>query len=103
MDESAGDYRGVLGDPAAAASQAAAFARWAADPAVRSGSGRQRAAVVAPRQVNDDLRSVAELFAFMAASPAGTRPVLGPAPRDGITAAHPAGRDRPGPRIPHHP
>src|SRR6266702_1121417 len=103
LDERPGDSRGVLGDPAAAAGQAAAFARWAADPAVRSGSGRQRAAVVGPRLVNDDLRSVAELFAFVAASPAEARRMLGPSPWDGVTQAHAASWYRQVTRIPHQP
>jgi len=103
LDERPGDSRGVLGDPAAAAGQAAAFARGAADPAVRSGSGRQRAAVVGPRLVNDDLRSVAELFAFVAASPAEARRMLGPSPWDGVTQAHAASWYRQVTRIPHQP
>ena len=63
----------LLGDPAAAAPQAAAFRRWDADPATRSGSNRQRAEVVHPRLINDDLRAVAELFAFVAANPVEAR------------------------------
>ena len=73
------DPREVLADPAAAAQQAAAFRRWAADPANRSDPGRPRRgpAKVHPRLVNDDLRSVAELLAFMAAH----QPEAAPCPR----------------------
>lgn len=61
------DPREVLGDPAAAASQAAVFRRWDADPADRHDPANQRRMVttIAPRHANDDLRSVRELFEFM--------------------------------------
>ena len=89
-----GDPREVLADPAAAAQQAAAFRRWAADPANRSDPGRPRRgpAKVHPRLVNDDLRSVAELLAFMAAHQAEAGRVLGPlaAPWAAVTDAHAA-------------
>ncbi|MGE3795537.1 MAG: hypothetical protein AB7I38_16650 [Dehalococcoidia bacterium] len=66
----------VLGDPADALEQAAAFRRWAADPANRlTRRSEQRFAQqpVHPRLVNDDLRAVGELFAFVAANPAEAR------------------------------
>ena len=76
-----GDARDLLGDPAAASRQAAAFRRWDADPATRSASNRQRAEVVHSRLINDDLRAAAELFAFIAANPAEARAICGPSPR----------------------
>jgi integrase len=97
------DARDLLGDPAAAARQAAAFRRWDADPATRSGSSRQRAEVVHPRLINDDLRAVAELFAFIAANPAGARAILGPSPWDHLTQAHADSWFRQVSRIPHRP
>lgn len=94
----AGDPRGILGDPAAAAGQAAAFRRWDADPA-----NRAPVKVVAARLINDDLRAVAELFAFVAASPAEARRLLGPSPWDQVTEAHAASWFRQVTRIPHQP
>ncbi len=99
------DPREVLADPATAASQAAAFRRWDADPANRS-DGRPHRRVpgkVRPRLINDDLRAVAELFAFMAANPAEARRVLGPlaAPWVTVTDAHAACWLRQVSRIPH--
>jgi integrase len=83
------DARDLLGDPAAAARQAAAFRRWDADPA--------------PRLINDDLRAVAELFAFVAANPAEARAILGPSPWDHLTQAHADSWFRQVTRIPHRP
>jgi hypothetical protein len=100
-----GDPCKVLADPATAASQAAAFRRWAADPANRSdpGSPRQGPAKVHPRLVNDDLRAVAELLDFMAANQAEARRILGPlaAPWTAVTDAHAACWLRQVCRIPH--
>ena len=98
---SAADASDVLGDPAAAAQQAAAFRRWDADPASRSGCNRQRAEVVHPRLINDDLRAVAELFAFVAANPCEARAILGPSPWDQLTQAHADSWFRQVTRIPH--
>jgi len=97
------DARDLLGDPAAAARQAAAFRRWDADPASRSGSNRQQADAAAPRLINDDLRAVAELFAFVAANPAEARAILGPSPWDHLTQAHADSWFRQVTRIPHRP
>jgi integrase len=97
------DGRDVLGDPAAAAGQAAAFRRWDADPAARSTGRRQTAETVAPRLVNDDLRAVAELFAFVAANPAEARAVLPASPWDQLTRAHADSWFRQVSRIPHRP
>jgi hypothetical protein len=83
----------VLGDPARAAEQAAAFARWTADPVNRMRRGTDRRHLgkpVHPRLINDDLRAVAELFAFVAANPAESRTVLGRHPWERITEAHAA-------------
>ena len=96
------DPREIIGDPAAAAGQAAAFRRWAADPASRA-SGRKRAPAAGARPVNDDLRAVADLLAFVAASPAEARRVLGPSPWDRLTEAHAASWYRQVSRIPHQP
>ncbi len=94
----------VLGDPAAAAGQAAAFRRWDADPANRCGPRERRApSVVHPRLINDDLRAVAELFAFLAANRAEARTVLGPSPWQQVTEAHAASWFRQVSRIPHRP
>jgi hypothetical protein len=98
-----GNPRDVLGDPAAAPGQAAAFARWTADPANRASGSLQRATIVDPRSVNDDLRAVAGLFGFVAASPAETRRVLGPSPWDKVTEAHAASWHRQVRRIPRQP
>jgi len=98
------DPRDVLADPGQAVGQAAAFRRWAADPANRlTRRAEQRFAQrpVEPRLVNDDLRAVAELFAFVAANPAEARQVLGPHPWSRITDAHAAGWFRQVSRIPH--
>lgn len=97
------DARDVIGDPAAAARQASAFRRWDADPATRSGVSRQRADTVAPRLINDDLRAVAELFAFVAANPAEARAVFGSSPWDQLTQAHADSWFRQVTRIPHRP
>jgi integrase len=103
LGETSAGPHDVLGDPAAAAGQAAAFARWDADPGSRAGSNRRRAKVVSPRLINDDLRAAAELFAFVAGSPAEARQVLGPSPWDRITEAHAASWHRQVTRIPHQP
>jgi hypothetical protein len=94
----------VLGDPGEAVRQAAAFRRWDADPAnrlTRSCDDRYAQRRVAPRQLNDDLRAVAELFAFVAANSAEARQLLGTHPWSGVTEAHAAGWFRQVSRIPH--
>ncbi|MFI5753497.1 tyrosine-type recombinase/integrase [Streptomyces sp. NPDC051644] len=94
----------VLGDPAHAVQLAAAFRRWVSDPVNRiQRESDQRFAhkPVHPRQVNDDLRAVAELFAFVAANPHEARQVLGPHPWSRVTDAHAAGWFRQVSRIPH--
>jgi integrase len=94
----------VLADPAAAAEHAAAFRRWVADPANRTGPReRRRPAVVAPRLINDDLRAVAELFAFLAANPVEARAALGRSPCLQVSEAHAASWFRQVSRIPHRP
>lgn len=101
------DPRDVLADPAGAASQAAAFRRWDADPANRS-DGRKHRRVpgkVHSRLLNDDLRAVAELLEFMAANQTEARHGLGPraAPWAPVTEAHAASWFRQVSRIPHEP
>jgi integrase len=99
------DPREVLADPATTASQAAAFRRWDADPANRSDGGKHRRVPgkVRPRLINDDLRAVAELFAFIAANQAEARRILGPlaTPWTTVTDAHAACWLRQVSRIPH--
>jgi integrase len=98
------DPRDVLGDPAVAGQQAAAFARWAADPhnrATRDSDQRHLGTPVHPRQINDDLRAVAELFAFAAANPIDARAVLEIGPRQQVTDAHAASWFHQVTRIPH--
>lgn len=94
----------VLGDPAHAVQLAAAFRRWDSDPAnrlTRQSERRFAHKPVHPRQINDDLRAVAELFAFVAANPAEARQVLGVEPWSRVTDAHAAGWFRQVSRIPH--
>jgi len=96
----------VLGDPAAAAGQAAAFRRWAADPGNRAGRrlcDRRHQGAVHPRLVNDDLRAVAELMSFVAANPAESRTILGRSPWEQVTETHAASWFRQVSRIPHQP
>jgi integrase len=98
------DPADVLADPAAATGQAAAFRRWDADPAnrlLRTSEQRFADQPVAPRQINDDLRAVAELFAFVAANAAEARRVLGPGPFSEVADAHAAGWLGQVSRIPH--
>jgi hypothetical protein len=87
------DPREVLGDPTAARQQAAAFARWAADPhnrMMRDSDQRHLGKPVHARQVNDDIRAVAELFAFVADNSTEARTVLGIGPWQQVTDAHAA-------------
>jgi integrase len=97
------DPRDVLGDPAAAAEQAAAFRHWDADPAHRAGVRRHVADRVHPRLINDDLRAVADLFGFVAANPAQARTILPATPWQRATVAHAASWFRQVTRIPHQP
>jgi integrase len=95
----------VLGDPAAAVEQAAAFARWTADPrnrVTRESDTRHLGKPVPVRGINDDLRAVAGLFEFVAANPVEARTVLGPAPWQQITTTHADSWFGRVTRIPHH-
>ena len=94
----------VLGDPGAAAGQAAAFARWTADPDNRrrhEDDDRHLGKPVHQRLINDELRAVAELFAFVADNPVEARAVLGHGPWQQVTQTHAAGWFRQVKRIPH--
>jgi hypothetical protein len=82
------DPQDILGDPGQAAEQAAAFRRWDAVPANRCRNVSKRPELVHPRLINDDLRAVAELFAFVAANPTQAHNVLGPSPWERVTHAH---------------
>jgi hypothetical protein len=94
----------VFADPAAAGEQAAAFARWTADPRNRMTREADRRRFDKPvhlRQVNDDLRAVAELLAFVAASQADARTVLGATVWELVTEAHAASWSRQVSRVPY--
>ncbi len=83
----------VLDDAARSRQHAAAFARWTAQAPNRTDlDGRRRppGTPVPPRLVNDDLRAVAELFAFAAANPVEARTVLGIGPWQHVTDLHAA-------------
>ncbi|MGH3768989.1 MAG: tyrosine-type recombinase/integrase [Pseudonocardiaceae bacterium] len=100
------DPRDVLGDPATAAGQATAFRRWTTEAANRRpdrpGEGGHQA-IVAPRLINEDLRAVAELFAFLATNPGQARSVPGPSPWPQVTEIHAAGWSRQVSRTPPRP
>lgn len=94
----------VLGDPEAAAGQAAAFRRWTTDPVnrlTRATDRRHYGKPVHPRQANDDIRAVAELFAFVTANQAQARRSWGDSPWQRVTETHVAGWLRQVSRIPH--
>ncbi len=98
------DPREVLADLATAPEHAAAFRRWTSDPAnrmTRREDQRHYGKPVQPRLVNDDVRAVAELLAFLAANPAQARGVLGPGPWQHLSDAHAASWYRQVTRIPH--
>lgn len=81
----------ILGDPATAVEQAAAFARWtavAANRVTRESDTRHLGKPVPIRGINDDLRAVAGLLDFVAANPSEARTVLGADPWQHVTAAH---------------
>jgi integrase len=85
--------RQVLGDPATARQFASAFARWTSDPrnrVARESDRQHLGKPVKPRAVNDDLRAVAELFAFVAANPVEAHAVLGIGPWQQVTDLHAA-------------
>jgi integrase len=87
------DPRDVLADPATAAQHAAAFAQWAADyrnRMARHSDPRRVGKPVQPRQVNEDVRAVADLFGFVAENPDQARTVLGAGPWQQVTEAHAA-------------
>lgn len=99
------DPTDVLGDPATAVEHAAAFSRWTADRrnrATRQSDTRHLGTPVPIRGINDDLRSVAGLFEFVAANPTEARTVLGPEPWQQVTATHADSWYGRVIRIPHH-
>ena len=79
----------AIGDAQRAGVFAAAFRRWACEPAYRSWAGRPPAAVSAGK-VNLDLWSVAGLMDFLVGHRQEAAQVLGPSPWDELTDAHPA-------------
>jgi integrase len=103
LAETFDDPRDLLGDPAAAAEQAAAFRAWDTDPAHRAGVRRRVADRVHPRLINDDVRAVAHLLGFVAAHPAQARLLLPATPWRQVTEAHAASWSRQVTRIPYQP
>ena len=105
LSDTLDDPTDILGDPAAAAGQAVAFRTWAADITNRSQRvcDRGRRGPVHPRGINDDLRAVAELFAFMATNSVEARRIVGPSPWAQVTDAHAASWFRQVTRIPRQP
>ena len=98
------DPHSVLGDPQAAAGQAAAFRRWTTDPIhrlTRETDRRHYGKPVHPRQPNDDIRAVAELFAFVATNQEQARRTWGNSPWQRVTEIHVASWLRQVSRIPH--
>jgi Phage integrase family len=98
------DPNAIPGDPTVAAEHAAAFHRWAAVPGnrmTRQADRRHFTKPVHPRQINDDLRAVAELFAFIVANQVEARAILGPSPWAQVTETHAASWFRHVSRIPH--
>jgi integrase len=94
----------VLGDAATAGEQAAAFRRWTAEASNRVTREQDRHRIgrpVHPRLVNDDLRAVAELFAFVATNRAEARRILGDQPWSQITQTHAVSWFAQVSRIPH--
>ncbi|NTY63966.1 tyrosine-type recombinase/integrase [Mycolicibacterium sphagni] len=99
-----GDPTDILGDPATAVEQAAAFARWtavAANRVTRESDTRHLGRPVPIRGINDDLRAVAGLLDFVAANPGEARTVLGATPWQRVTTAHAASWFGRVTRIPH--
>ena len=78
----------AVGDLSRAAGFAAAFRLWAQDPANRPGS--RRAERTSVRQINQDLRAIAELMAFLIDNRPEAVRALGPTPWDELTDTHPA-------------
>jgi Phage integrase family len=98
------DPHSVIGDPEAAAGQAAAFRRWTTEPInrlTRETDRRHFGKLVHPRQPNDDIRAVAELFAFVAANQVQARRICGSSTWQRVTETHVAGWLRQVSRIPH--
>nr|WTB28316.1 tyrosine-type recombinase/integrase [Streptomyces sp. NBC_00830]WTB35765.1 tyrosine-type recombinase/integrase [Streptomyces sp. NBC_00830] len=80
------DPAGLTSDIARASSQAASFRRWVSEPANR---GRDTAKL-SSRAVNDDLRNVSDLLAFIADNREEVRLQIGPSPWDDLTDVHSA-------------
>lgn len=98
------DPTAVLGDPTAAAGQAAAFRRWTADPnnrMTREADRRRYTKPVHPRLVNDDLRAVAELFSFVVANQVQARDMFATSPWENVSEAHVGSWFRQVSRVPH--
>lgn len=78
----------VVQDPSRASEFVAAFRLWVQDPANRPGSRSEGRA--SARQVNKDLRAIAQLMTFLIDNRPETRRILGPTPWDSMADAHPA-------------
>jgi integrase len=101
------DPGAVFGDPAHAPGHAAAFRRWTSDSRNRRSPGPydrpHQAAAVSARAINEDLRAVAELFAFVAANRVEATRVVGPSPWQQLSEAHVGSWFRQVSRIPRGP
>ncbi len=98
------DPADVLTDSTRAGYHAAGFRAWTAqnpNRKLRAADTRTWTAPVSPRLVNDDLRAVAELLAFMAANKDDAPPTMRATPWDLVSDAHAAGWYRQVTRIPH--
>jgi hypothetical protein len=87
--ESLPEPAAAIGDARQAGVFAAAFRRWACEPAHRSSADRPPATASAGK-VNLDLWSVAGLMDFLAGHRQEAAQILGPSPWDELTDAHPA-------------
>jgi hypothetical protein len=80
----------LTGDITEAAALAAAFRRWLSDPRNREARRHPLTKKVGKRQLNNGIRAVVELMAFVVENRAECRTVVGASPWDAITEAHPA-------------
>jgi hypothetical protein len=84
------DAAALTGDITTAGPLAAAFRRWLSDPRNRDARRRPIHKKVGKRQINNGIRAVVELMAFIVDNRAECRAIIGPSPWDTITEAHPA-------------
>jgi hypothetical protein len=84
------DPAALTDDITAASPSAAAFRRWLSDPRNRDARRRPIHKKVGQRQLNNGIRAVVELMAFVVDNRTECRAIIGPSPWDAITEAHPA-------------